>query len=107
MTSGFAAAPPTGKLHHPESKLATTRRLDGGRDADPIAPELTRERIENLLPEDLFIRHDAVRLGARATLLECSKNRRGPTLPGVYGFVPGAACFLELGARDLLRKDRR
>jgi predicted ATP-dependent serine protease len=82
-------------LHTGATPEALRARLDGEKERDAIAPDWPLARLQQAMPAALHARRDAQRLGARAALLECSKNRRGPAHSLAVGLVPGAACVLE------------
>jgi replicative DNA helicase len=87
-------------LHTGATPEALRTRLDGDKERDMIAPDWPLQRLQHAVPEAIQSRRDAQQLGARAALLECSKNRRGPAHSIAFGLVPGASCVLEID-RDI------
>ena len=84
-------------LHSADDASTLRERLSGRDDGPSVAPDMTVERIKEAIPAWLLdrSRDDAMKLGARVAVLECSKNRRGACRSVALGFIPGAACFVE------------
>jgi len=57
--------------------------------------EQNRARYEAKIDMGTLTRDDAVKLGAKAALVECSGNRRGPADEMMFTYVPGGMYFVE------------
>ena len=60
-----------------------------------VEKELDSSAIQAGVPSWWAGREDLAKLGPRYSVIECSKNRRGPKLDFSLGFVAGACAFFE------------